>query len=134
VQPLPRDVAQAVRRFIEGRPRDRVLFPGGWSAVGADVLRADLAAAGIPFVTEGGQVYDFHALRHQFITDLAGTGVHPKDARVRARPPSTTLTLARHPHVRPATLRAALEGLPSLAGEGEGKREDSPERKERRRA
>jgi integrase len=129
VQPLPRDVAQAVRRFAEGRPRNQLLFPGGWSVVGADVLRSDLAAAGIPFVDEQGRVYDFHALRHQFITDLAETGVHPKDAQVLARHSSITLTLDRYTHVRPANLRAALEGLPSLTGQ-----EAPRQGKDRRRA
>jgi integrase len=113
VQPLPTDVAEALRRYSAGRPRGKLLWPGGWHYVGADLLRLDLAAAGIPYTLDG-LVYDFHALRHQFITDLAASGVHPKDAQVLARHSSITLTLDRYTHVRPANLRAALEGLPSL--------------------
>ncbi|MCI0462124.1 MAG: tyrosine-type recombinase/integrase [Gemmataceae bacterium] len=128
IQPLPRDVALVVRRLAEGKRRDEPLFAGGWPAVGADLLRLDLTAAGIPYLDEEGRVYDFHALRHQFITDLIEAGTHPKDAQVLARHSTISLTLDRYTHVRPSNLRAALEGLPPLTDEGQ------PQEKERRRA
>jgi hypothetical protein len=44
------------------------------------MIRLDLEAAGIPYTDERGRVYNFHTLRHQFLSDLAAEGVHPKDA------------------------------------------------------
>ena len=36
----------------------------------AEMLRVDLAAAGIPYVDDAGEVFDFQALRHYFILNL----------------------------------------------------------------
>jgi hypothetical protein len=63
-----------------------------------------------------GRAYDFHALRHQFISDMVAAGVHPKDAQALARHGTITLTMDRYAHVRTANLRAALDRLPDLAG------------------
>ena len=62
-----------------------------------------------------GLAYDFHALRHQFITDMVNAGVHPKDAQAPARHSTITLTMDRYAHVRPANLHAALDRLAPLA-------------------
>jgi hypothetical protein len=43
------------------------------------MIRRDLEAADIPDETETG-AFDFHSLRHQFLSDPAGSGVHPKVA------------------------------------------------------
>ncbi|MDA1013272.1 MAG: hypothetical protein O3A00_02335 [Planctomycetota bacterium] len=42
------------------------------------MIRVDLATAGIPYMDHRGHVFDFHALRHQFISMLAAAGIHPK--------------------------------------------------------
>jgi integrase len=104
--------------FLKGRRRGEPLWPGNWSEEGAELIQHDLHAAGIPFVDEGGRVYDFHALRHQFISDLVAAGVHPKEAQVLARHSTITLTMDRYTHIRKADIRAALNRVPSLDGEG----------------
>jgi integrase len=61
----------------------------------ARMFQADLAAAGIAYRDESGQVADFHALRHTFITNLANGGVHPKTAQSLARHCTISLTMDR---------------------------------------
>jgi len=61
------------------------------------MLRADLAAAGIPYATPDGTV-DFHALRHSFITTLARAGTPLKLAMDLARHSTPELTLRCYSH------------------------------------
>ena len=77
------------------------------------MIRRDLAAAGIPYETDAG-VFDFHALRHQFLSDLAQSGVHPKVAQELARHSTISLTMDRYSHVLDGQKTDALESLPSL--------------------
>lgn len=42
---------------------------------------------------DAGRVFDFHSLRHQFISNLAQAGVHPKEAQTLARHSTITLTM-----------------------------------------
>jgi integrase len=114
VQLLPPTVAEAMATHIRGRPRKSPLWLGTWADTAAEMLRIDLEAAGIPYVDADGLVYDFHALRHQFISDLAAAGVHPKDAQVLARHSTITLTMDHYTHVRQSSLQAALDRLPDL--------------------
>src|SRR5262249_46343164 len=60
------------------------------------------------------RVFDFHALRHQFISNLAASGVHPKVAQSLARHSTITLTMDRYTHVGLLDQTSALEKLPSL--------------------
>ena len=62
-----------------------------------------------------GEVADFHALRHTFITLLASSGVHPKVAQQLARHSTITLTMDRNSHTKLADLTAAVGTLPTLA-------------------
>lgn len=66
------------------------------------------------YVDEAGRVFDFHALRHQFITNLARSGVSPKEAQVLARHSTITLTMDRYTHLGMVDLSSALDRLPSL--------------------
>ena len=73
-QPLPADVAAALRDYLQRRPAGVPLWPGNWWKRGARMLRIDLDAAGVPYAVEGpdGPLYaDFHSLRHSYIA-LAG--------------------------------------------------------------
>jgi len=56
----------------------RDMWPGTWHSDAAEMLRNDLKDAQIPYEDERGRIFDFHALRHQFISNLASAGVHPK--------------------------------------------------------
>jgi integrase len=116
VQPLPPDIATLLKAYIAGKPKGAPLWPGSWAEDGAEIVRQDLTAAGIPYLDTEGRVYDFHALRHQFITDMVESGVHPKDAQALARHSTITLTMDRYAHVRRVNLQAALDRLPPLTG------------------
>jgi integrase len=109
------DVAALVREYVRVRPEGEPLWPGAWHHDGAELIRVDLAAAGVPYADAAGRTYDFHALRHQFISDMVEAGVHPKDAQTLARHSSITLTMDRYAHVRRPNLRAALDRLPGLS-------------------
>ena len=62
-----------------------------------------------------GQVADFHALRHSYITLLAQSGVHPKTAQDLARHSDINLTLSRYTHTVLTDRSEALSGLPDLS-------------------
>jgi integrase len=113
---LRTDLAEMLRAYAEGRPRNKPLWPGSWPDDGAEMVRLDLAAAGVPFMDKEGRVYDFHALRHQFISDLAAAGVHPKVAQDLARHSTITLTMDHYTHLGARDHAAALEKLPKMLG------------------
>jgi integrase/recombinase XerC len=118
VQPLPPDVAAALRAYLAGRPVGEPVWPGSWADDGADMLRIDLEAAGIPFADTEGRVCDFHALRHSYITLLQRSGVHPKVAQELARHSDIRLTMNVYTHAHLHDLAGAVEGLPSLLPSG----------------
>ena len=122
VQPLPADVALALRDYLDGRAAAAPVWPGGWAGDAADMLRLDLDAAGVAFRDAEGRVADFHALRHSFITLLQRSGVHPKLAQELARHSDIRLTMNVYTHARLHDLAGAVDGLPSLlpAGRREG--------------
>ncbi len=80
----------------------------------AEMLRADMADAGIPYRDDTGRVADFHALRHTYITNLARGGVHPKVDQQLARHSTITLTMDRYSHTVVSELSDALDCLPEL--------------------
>jgi integrase len=113
-QPIPGGLAEALRGFLEGRAPGRPVWPGTWAERGAEMLRRDLEAAGIPYAVEGpdGPLFaDFHALRHSFITLLERLGVTPKEAQELARHSDVNLTLKRYTHKSLEELGAAVGGL-----------------------
>ena len=94
--PLPPGLAAVLRDWLPGRPAGRPLWPGKWgtSKKAAAMLRRDLRDAGIPAAVEG-RVYDFHALRSQFATDLVRSGVSLAVAQKLMRHSTPALT-AKH--------------------------------------
>ncbi len=89
------------------------LFPGTWAKRAFQMLRNDLDAARIPYVTDAG-VADFHSLRHTFISNLATGGVHPKVAQQLARHSTITLTMDRYTHLGLIDIAAGLSALPTI--------------------
>ena len=110
------------------------LFPGTWPDRAAKMLRRDLEAARMQWISEAetnaerqerersdflkfetadGRA-DFHALRHKFVSDLATAGVHPKLAQELARHSSIVLTMDKYSHVGLLDMNAALESLPGM--------------------
>ena len=118
VQPLPTEVAEALRGFLTGKPANALVWPGTWSTgcTGAEMLRRDLVAAGIAYAVEGpdGPEYaDFHALRHTYLTLLGRHGVDLRTAQELAGH-STPLLTARYTHRHLHDLTGAVNKLPSL--------------------
>jgi integrase len=116
-QPLPPDLAEVMRAYLEGKPAGEPVWPGEWRAYTASILRIDLEAAGIPYEVEGpdGPLFnDFHGLRHAFITSLEAAGVSVKTAQVLARHSDVRLTLDRYTHKTLHDLGAAVEQLPPV--------------------
>ncbi len=108
-QPLPPDLARGLAAWVTGRPGDQRLWPGNWARnkQGGIMLRADLAAAGIPYEV-GGRYVDFHGLRHTFVTNLHRAGVSPKVAQTLARHSTIDLTMNVYTDVDSEDLREAI--------------------------
>ncbi len=118
VLPVRPDLATTVREHLARHrlAHDDLLWPGSWSRkASAKMLRIDLAAAGIPYRDAADRIFDFHSLRHQFISNLARGGAHPKEAQALARHSTITLTMDRYTHLGIVDLSAALERLPHLS-------------------
>jgi len=78
-QPVHEQLAKELRAFLQSKA-----LPAG-TPVFADLLpemdqfKADLTAAGIPFLDEQGRRADFHSLRHTFATSLQIAGVGQRE-------------------------------------------------------
>ena len=118
VQPLPADVANALRDYLDGKSSTAPVWGGTWAsdARGAEMIRGDLAAAGIAYATEGpdGPLYaDFHALRHSFLTLGGRSGIDLRTLQELAGHSKPELT-ARYSHRRLYDLTGAVAKLPNL--------------------
>ncbi len=118
VQPLPPDVAKALRMFLAGKPAGVPVWGGTWASGfrAAEMLRCDLDAAGIAYAVEGpdGPEYaDFHALRHSFLTLGGRSGIDLRTLQELAGHSKPELT-ARYSHRRLYDLTGAVNKLPNL--------------------
>jgi hypothetical protein len=123
VQPLPPDVAEALREFLAEKPAGLTVWPGGWVDNAAEMIQADVEAAGIPYVIDGpdGPLYaDFHALRHSFIALLDKSGATLKEAMQLARHSDPKLTMAVYGRSALHDLAGAVERLPALLSPAPG--------------
>lgn len=129
VQPLRAGLVDRLRPWLAGKPARCLLWPGGpggWANHAAKLIREDLRAlnearrqgdkkaAEVPYRDRRGLVFDFHALRHQFVSNLAAAGVAPKVAQTLARHSTITLTMDRYTHLGASDTREALDRLPEL--------------------
>ena len=80
----------------------------------AEMLRADLDAAGIPVETGSG-VVDFHALRHTFGSMVVRSECSVKTAQELMRHSTPSLTIDRYAHASLRDIRGAMDGLPDLS-------------------
>jgi integrase len=118
-QPLPPDVAAALRDYLRGRDPDAPVWPRKALREIVAALRHDLAEAGIPYVIDGpeGPLYaDLHALRHSYVLLLDQAGVTVKQAMSLARHSDPKLTMARYGRPQLGDLGSAVNRLPSLTG------------------
>lgn len=113
VLPLRNDVGRFMWGYLHHREPGLPVWPGSWTVTAAEMLRRDLDAAGIPY-EEGGEVFDFHALRHQFITAVVRATANPKEAQTLARHSTITLTYDHYAHVQRREAAAVLERMPSV--------------------
>jgi integrase len=130
ILPLQRSLALALKEWM---PKGK-LWPGTWCERAAKMLGKDLEAARTAWIERAidpkeresreksdtlahkdkqGMVFDFHALRGQFITNLVLAGVHPKIAQKLARHSTITLTMDRYAKVKMDDLEGAVEALPA---------------------
>jgi len=80
----------------------------------AEMLRADLADAKIPYRDSAGRVCDFHALRGTFCTLLAAGGVDIKTLQALARHSTPVLTLNTYTHTVRGSEANAVQRLPDF--------------------
>ena len=83
VQIISESLASELEPFLATKVPAAKAFGGRYKSLTvntADMVKEDLAEAGIPYEDEIGRVFDFHALRGQCATLLARRGVHPKIA------------------------------------------------------
>jgi|GEM_PF-708237 len=118
VQPLPSDVADSLRIYLVGRAAQSPVWGGTWAKghKAAEMLRGDLASAGIPYVVEGpdGPLYaDFHSLRHSFLTLGGRAGIDLRTLQELAGHSKPEQT-ARYSHRRFHDLAGAISKLPAL--------------------
>lgn len=115
VIPISEDIARQIRRWLEGKQAGQRVWPGTWAKHhhAGQLLKADLEAAKIAHRDESGRVYDFHALRGQFATNLARAGVHPRTAQLLMRHSTIELTMNAYSHLGLVDLEGAVKNLPA---------------------
>lgn len=113
-QPLPSAVVPPLREYLADRDTDSPVWPGKWWRLGAEMLRRDLEAAGIPYQVpgpDGPLTLDFHALRHSFGAMLKRAGVTLSAAMRLMRHSDPKLTMAVYGREDLAELGAAVDGI-----------------------
>lgn len=114
-QPIQAELAKLVGRWLAGRSPFRPVFDVTRLAEkSARMIRADLAAAKIDPADAEGNVVDFHALRHTFVTALVQSGASPKECQTLARHADPSLTFKVYAHTRLHDLTRAVERLPDM--------------------
>jgi integrase len=114
-QPVPEALADLLRPWVAAKATDRPVFDTLPEKT-AEMMRADLIAAGIDPGDESGRVVGMHSLRHGFITSLAKAGVPLKTLMTLARHSDPKLTMNVYSHLTIHDTAAALDSLPNLAG------------------
>ena len=118
VLPLKGDTAAELRRFFAGKMPNAKAFGGTYNQLTdktSDMLRADLADAGIAYVDDAERYADFHCLRHTTGSLLAASGVHPKVAQSIMRHSDINLTMSLYTHTLLGQEAEAVESLPDLS-------------------
>jgi integrase len=131
-QPLSQNLANILVPWLAHKsPGERVFrtIPRGT----ARMLRGDLDAAREAWIEAGkteeerqkrgkldflrfktaAGIFDFHSLRHAYISAIVNSGASVKVAQELARHSSPTLTIGRYSHVRLNDLKGALDAVPT---------------------
>ena len=119
-QPIRDDLADLLRRWLADKTPNRPVWNVPEKT--AAMLRADLGAAEIPYRDDADRVFDFHSLRHTYVSFLVrGTG-SVKAVQELSRHSTPSLTIGRYAHARLHDLAGALSSLPDSARD-DGSRE-----------
>ncbi len=110
VQPLPQALAARLAPWIATLDPGRPVFDP-MPVKTAELIRADLRVAGIPYETASG-VIDFHALRAAYVTNLVASGASVKTCQVLARHSSASLTIDVYAKASVHDIRGAVDALP----------------------
>ena len=116
--PLRQNTAALLREFFKDKMPNAKAFGGTYRMLTkrtSDILKADLADAGIPYVDDAGRYADFHSLRHTTGSLLAAAGTHPKVAQSIMRHSDINLTMSRYSHVLRGQESEAIAGLPDFS-------------------
>lgn len=114
VQAIRPELAALLKEHCKGKLPAAIMFGGKLDRT-AEMLKLDLKAAGIPYILDG-KVFDFHALRHTFVTSLRS--VSSRTAQALARHQSSEMT-DRYTHIGLTDERAALDALPDYGAPSE---------------
>jgi integrase len=82
------------------------------------MVQHDLKAADIPYEDEDGRVFDFHALRSQYVTGLDRAGVSLQQAQKLARHSDPRLTANLYTRREMGELADAVNMLPGISKTG----------------
>ncbi len=136
VLPLRPATAAEVKAHLQNKHPSASAFNVPPSDKTAKMVRADLADARAAWIKAAktdkerlqreqshflayqdaaGRRFDFHALRHQFASDLAAADVHPKTAQDLMRHSTISLTLDHYTHTARGKLASAVARLPDLS-------------------
>jgi len=108
--PIPGNLLKRLGKWLRGKTPGQQLWPGTWINDPAEMLRRDLAAAGIEYKTDEGY-FDFHATRHGGIT--LGSDELPFAKLMKfARHSKPELTM-RYTHTDREELHEAVADLPA---------------------
>lgn len=116
--PLPRDLADDLAAYVATAAPEEPIFPLPRRGRGAEMLRVDLAAAGIPYRDDAGLVFDFHSLRCETATLADAAGVSPRVVQKMMRHSTLELT-GRYTRPRAVDIASAASMLPSLKPTGD---------------
>jgi integrase len=112
IQPLAQSLADRLRPWLAGKPPGRPVFDGMTKKT-AEMLRVDLANAGIPYETDSGFA-DFHSLRGNYISYLVSSGASVKTCQTLARHSNPSLTIGIYAKASLHDINGAVESLPDL--------------------
>lgn len=113
-QPIPSSFALAIRQWLRGGESSKRIWPKWQYRRAAEMLRVDLKAAGIAYETADG-VFDFHALRAMYVTDLVRAKIDPKTVQKLARHSTITLTMDVYAKADKGEAAKAVNRLPKRA-------------------
>lgn len=116
--PLKPDTAAELAAFLGAKLPAAPVFRLPRPESIAPMLRGDLAAAGVPYVDDGGRFADFHSLRATFATALIAAGVDVKTAQELLGHASSKMTLDVYAKVLRGSQENAVGRLPSYGGPG----------------